>query len=129
MKTTFNNHLTLTDWGRPHRLDGAEMQFMVTDERGNLGVCRAYFGMKNDAMVFIHAASSKRQDEEEPQGSDTATAAISDVSLTHIKNLETTIELLLEKCERLESEIKCRDRQISDLQDRLAKACCKGGEE
>lgn len=71
------------------------------------------------------AASTQRPDEEEPQGSDTADAASSDISLTHIKTLETTIELLLEEAERRKEEISCLHRQISDLQDQLAKSCCR----
>lgn len=67
---------------------------------------------------------TQRQIEEE-RSDDTATAEHADISLTHIKNLETTIELLLEEAERRKEEVSCLHRQISDLQDQLAKSCCR----
>lgn len=55
-KTKFGRSVVLTDWGQPEYLDGAVMQFMVTQEkRGGIGAPLGYFGEKEDAELFAFA--------------------------------------------------------------------------
>ena len=56
-KINFGGNIVLTDWGAPDYLDGARMQFMVTEEIG-FGRCLGYFSKKEDAELFARAKAS-----------------------------------------------------------------------
>jgi nitrous oxide reductase accessory protein NosL len=52
--------VTVTDWGKPEYLDGAQMQFMVTVEQlGSVGSCLAYFGEESDALLFAQVKAEE----------------------------------------------------------------------
>ena len=44
--------VVVTDFGKPSPLDGASMQFVVTNEATPLGECLAYFCDEADAVGF-----------------------------------------------------------------------------
>jgi hypothetical protein len=75
-RTDIGKGVTITDFGQPERLDGAEMQFMVTDESGRLGCCLAYFGTQEDAELFALAKVAQSQLEEPPLGGDEVSAEL-----------------------------------------------------
>ena len=60
VETVFDNSVTISDWGEPEYLDGAQMQYMVTIEAvGSVGACLAYFSDFKDAEMFARAKSEQ----------------------------------------------------------------------